>query len=176
MLKSNLIFIFLILISCENSQENIANFVNEGDMPFKEVLEPEIMITQNGDLKLSISSNVMHKFDNGNTYFYGDVVIHFYKGAQVSTSLNCNEIMLDELKNMMTAKGSVLLFNDSQSLSTEELFLDRTESLIYSDAYVSVITENKDTINADQFRSNLDFTNPRFIGVNRSTINNFPEF
>ena len=59
-LKTYLIIIFVTLfLSCQNAQENIENFIDVSSLPLEELTEPIIYYTENGKIRVRVSTNKM---------------------------------------------------------------------------------------------------------------------
>ena len=63
-MRNKLILIALIIISitsCENSEDQIFNFIDEDNPPIEELYNSEILYTENGVLKVKIISSKMER-------------------------------------------------------------------------------------------------------------------
>ena len=58
-LRYTVIFFLIVLASCENSEENISNFIESENLAVEQLTNSEIIYTENGHLKVKITSKNM---------------------------------------------------------------------------------------------------------------------
>ena len=54
--------LFALLFSCENTQQNINQFVEGDELPVEVLTDSEIQYTENGLLKVRVTSKNMQRF------------------------------------------------------------------------------------------------------------------
>lgn len=158
------LFIFLLICfsSCENSQENISNFISYEELPVEELTHSEIIYTENGMLKVKVMSNKMKRFvnDEDRVELFDGVHFDFYRlDVENQKSVLTSEIaIINNTTNIMTASQNVILrSSDNKELLTEELIWDKNKGLIYTDLEIVIRTEDE-IISGVGFKSTPDFT------------------
>lgn len=155
--------LFLIYFSsCENSKENIINFISSEEIPLEELTHSEIMYTENGMIKVKIMSNKMQRFvnDEDRVKLFDGVHFDFYRlDVENQKSVLTSEIAtINNTTNIMKASQNVILkSSDNKELLTEELIWDKNKGLIYTDLEVVIRTEDE-IISGIGFESTPDFT------------------
>ncbi len=161
-MRTKLIFIALIIISitsCENSEDQIINFIEKNNPPIEELYNSEILYTENGVLKVKVISSKMERKseDSEVIYLSGGIEFYFYKldSLNSNTLLTCNNAVINN--NIMKAINNVVLKSpDNKTLKSEELIWDKEKDIIYSDLDVEVITDNE-IVTGVGFKSTSDF-------------------
>ena len=100
--------LFLIYFSsCENSKENIINFISSEELPLEELTHSEIMYTENGMIKVKIMSNKMQRFvnDEDRVKLFDGVHFDFYRlDVENQKSVLTSEIaIINNTTNIMKA-------------------------------------------------------------------------
>lgn len=159
-----ILFIFFLIsfYSCENSKENISNFISYEELPVEELTNSEIIYTENGMLKVKIISNKMERFvnDEDRVELFDGVHFDFYRlDLKNQKSVLTSEIAsINNTTNIMKASQNVILkSSDNKELQTEELIWDKNKGLIYTDIDVVIRTEDE-IISGIGFKSTPDFT------------------
>ena len=161
-LKTYLIIIFVTLfLSCQNAQENIENFIDVSSLPLEELTEPIIYYTENGKIRVRVSTNKMSRYSGEEDIvkLSGNVKIEFFRSgvSDKKSELTCNLALINNTTDIMTANEDVLLMGDQKELSTEQLIWDKNKDVIYTDSEV-IITTQDEVISGVGFESNPEFT------------------
>lgn len=156
------IFFLICFSSCENSKENISNFISSEELPVEELTHSEIIYTENGMLKVKIMSNKMERYvnDEDRVELFDGVHFDFYRlDIENQKSVLTSEIaIINNTTNIMKAIQNVILeSSDNKKLLTEELIWDKSKGLIYTDLEVVIRTEDE-IISGIGFKSTPDFT------------------
>ena len=169
-MKYYLLF-FFILISCSKSYQT--------DTPVKDIhdqlsTDVEITLTEKGNIKALIKSRLLERnnenlelqlTDNVNVDLYDDN----YKHTSLITS---NYAFVSETENRIDAFGDVVVAADNgQQLWTDSLLWDNKADKISTDATLTFISGNFDTLYGTGFESNIDLTDWK-ITKPRGSINN----
>lgn len=149
------------LFSCENTQQNINQFVEGGELPVEVLTDSEIQYTENGLLKVRVTSKNMQRFieDEDRIELSGGVHVDFYKLNQNSqkSKLFSENAIINNSKNLMIAINNVeLKSTDNKILKTEELVWDKNQNLVYTDKNVQIQTDDE-IISGKGFKSTPDF-------------------
>ena len=153
--------LFVLLISCENTQKNINQFVNSDEYPVEVLSDSEIQYTENGLLKVRVISKNMQRFveEDDRIELSGGVHVDFYKLNQNNkkSKLFSENAIINNSKNLMLARNNVELKSaDNKTLKTEELVWDKNQNLIYTDKDVQIQTDGE-IISGTGFKSTPDF-------------------
>ena len=169
-MKYYLLF-FFILIGCSKSYQT--------DAPVEDIhnqlsTDVEITLTEKGNIKAFIKSRLLERnnenlelklTDNVNVDLYDDN----YKHTSLITS---NYAFVSEKENRIDALGDVVVAADNgQELWTDSLLWDNKADKIFTDATLTFISENSDTLYGMGFESNIDLTDWK-ITKPRGSISN----
>jgi LPS export ABC transporter protein LptC len=81
-------------------------------------------------------------------------IAYYDDEGKALSSVKANEALLEEKTGNMIFNGDVqFVSGDSVRLFSEKLLWDEADEMIYSDAFVTVITAEGDTINGTGFES-----------------------
>lgn len=158
----SLIFSLIVLASCENSESNIRNFINTENLAIEQLTDPEIIYTENGNLKVKVMSQKMERFSNKEERIElaGGVHFDFYKLDSTNTKsvLTCEKATINNTTNIMVANNNVVLKDsDNKELKSEQLIWDKKKNLVYTEAEITIQTEDE-IISGVGFKSTPDFT------------------
>ena len=165
------LLLFFILISCSRSYQTDTSVEDIHDQLSTDV---EITLTEQGNIKALIKSRLLERnnenlelklTDNVNVDLYDDN----YKHTSLITS---NYAFVSETENRMDAFGDVVVAADNgQKLLTDSLLWDNKADKISTDATLTFISGNFDTLYGTGFESNIDLTDWK-ITKPRGSINN----
>tara|TARA_B100000900_G_scaffold122972_1_gene103715 strand:- start:18768 stop:19298 length:531 start_codon:yes stop_codon:yes gene_type:complete len=154
-------FFILLFFSCVNDPNIVKEFVEQENYPVEETEYAEIIVTDNGNLKVKASANSIKRYDNTQPALIleGNVKITFYDNSKVANSfLYSNYLEIDQKNNVMIARDNVILISkNSDKLETEQLTFDEKNEKIYTIQKV-IVTTKKEVIQGEGFESNLDFS------------------
>ena len=169
-MKYYLLF-FFILISCSKSYQT--------DTPVKDIhdqlsTDVEITLTEKGNIKALIKSRLLERNnDNLELKLTDNVNVDLYDDNYEHTSLiTSNYAFVSETENRIDAFGDVVVAADNgQQLWTDSLLWDNKADKIFTDATLTFISGNSDTLYGTGFESNIDLTDWK-ITKPRGSINN----
>ena len=169
-MKHYLLF-FFILISCSKSYQT--------DTPVKDIhdqlsTDVEITLTEKGNIKALIKSRLLERNnDNLELKLTDNVNVDLYDDNYEHTSLiTSNYAFVSETENRIDAFGDVVVASDNgQQLWTDSLLWDNKADKIFTDATVTFISGNFDTLYGTGFESNIDLTDWK-ITKPRGSISN----
>ena len=161
-LRYTFIFFLIVLVSCENSEENISNFVNLENLAVEQLTNSEIIYTENGNLKVKVMSQKMERFSEKEERIElaGGVHFDFYKldSTNAKSVLTCEKATINNTTNIMIANNNVILKgSDNKKLKSEELIWDKNKNLIYTESEITIQTDDE-IISGVGFTSTPDFT------------------
>tara|TARA_X000001036_G_C20590392_1_gene770529 strand:+ start:176 stop:688 length:513 start_codon:yes stop_codon:yes gene_type:complete len=162
---------FFILISCSKSYQADTHIEDVHDQLSTDV---EITLTEKGNIKALIKSRLLERnndnlelklTDNVNVDLYDDNYEH-------SSLITSNYAFVSETENRIDAFGNVVVAADNgQELWTDSLLWDNKADRIYTEATLTFISGNSDTLYGTGFESNIDLTDWK-ITQPRGSINN----
>ena len=158
----SLIFSLIVLASCENSEENIRNFINSENLAVEQLTNSQIIYTENGYLKVKVISQRMEQFSDKEERIElsGGVYFDFYKldSTNTKSSLTCEKATINNTTNIMIANNNVVLKgSDDKELKSEQLIWDKNKNLVYTESEITIQTEDE-IISGVGFKSTPDFT------------------
>jgi LPS export ABC transporter protein LptC len=169
-MKYYLLF-FFILISCSRSYQTDTSVEDIHDQLSTEV---EITLTEKGNIKALIKSRLLERNnENLELKLTDNVNVDLYDDNYEHTSLiTSNYAFVSETENRMDAFGDVVVAADNgQKLLTDSLLWDNKADKISTDATLTFISGNFDTLYGTGFESNIDLTDWK-ITKPRGSINN----
>mgnify|MGYP000179103370 CR=1 FL=1 len=161
-LRYTSIFFLIVLVSCENSEENISNFIDSENLAVEQLTNSEIIYTENGHLKVKVISKNMERFSDKEERIElsGGVHFDFYKLDSTNTKsvLTCEKATINNTTNIMIADNNVILKgSDNKELKSEQLIWDKNKNLIYTELEITIQVEDE-IISGIGFTSSPDFT------------------
>ena len=169
-MKYYLLF-FFILISCSRSYQTDTSVEDIHDQLSTDV---EITLTEQGNIKALIKSRLLERNnENLELKLTDNVNVDLYDDNYEHTSLiTSNYAFVSETENRMDAFGDVVVVADNgQKLLTDSLLWDNKADKISTDATLTFISGNFDTLYGTGFESNIDLTDWK-ITKPRGSINN----
>lgn len=159
----------LLLISCENDPEEVAAFRPKPPSPDEIAVEVSLIYTDSARLKAILEAPLMETYRNRPepyTEMRQGIFIEFYdREGGVTSSLKADYGIQYDDKDETEVKGNVLVVNeDGDSLTTEQLFWLEEKDLIYSDRAVRVKTA-EEIIFSEGFESSSSFQNYKFYKI-----------
>jgi len=164
------LLLFFILTSCSRSYEAEATLNDVHDQLSVDV---EITLTEKGNIKALIKSKLLERNDNSLELKLTDNVnVDLYDdNYQHSSLITSNYAFVSETENKINAFGDVIVAADNgQQLWTDSLLWDNKADKIFTNASLTFISGNLDTLYGTGFESNIDLTNWKIIKP-RGSIN-----
>jgi len=164
------LLLFFILTSCSRSYEAEASLNDVHDQLSVDV---EITLTEKGNIKALIKSKLLERNDNSLELKLTDNVnVDLYDDNYQHLSLiTSNYAFVSETENKINAFGDVIVAADNgQQLWTDSLLWDNKADKIFTNASLTFISGNLDTLYGTGFESNIDLTNWK-ITKPRGSIN-----
>jgi len=123
----------IVFSSCENSEENIKNFIDLENLSVEQLTNSEIIYTENGHIKVKVKSNSMERFSDKEEIIElsGGVHFDFYKlnsskkNSAPTSVLSCNRATINNATNIMIANGDVNIKIGDTIISTQQLIWDK---------------------------------------------------
>ena len=161
-MRYTFIFFLIVLASCENSEENISNFINLENLAVEQLTNSEIIYTENGHLKVKVVSQSMEQFSDKEERIElsGGVNFDFYKLDITNTKsvLICEKATINNATNIMIANNNVVLKgSDGKELKSEQLIWDKDKDVVYTELDIIIQTEDE-IISGVGFKSTTDFS------------------
>ena len=158
------------MTSCSRSYEAEATLNDVHDQLSVDV---EITLTEKGNIKALIKSKLLERNDNSLELKLTDNVnVDLYDdNYQHSSLITSNYAFVSETENKINAFGDVIVAADNgQQLWTDSLLWDNKADKIFTNASLTFISGNLDTLYGTGFESNIDLTNWK-ITKPRGSIN-----
>ncbi len=165
-----ILFLVLLLGSCENDIERINMLTDESQAPTIQGTNIEVIYSDSAKVQVQIlapaykqypmAERPYMEFENGlEVFFYDD-------SAKIESELRAEYTIYYMEERLWHATGNVVAqkFGSGDALYTDELFWDESEQLIYSDSYTRVISEGNTLYGKKGFRSHQSLSNWQLIG------------
>lgn len=161
-MKRFLVFAVVVFMSsCSNQMDEIQEVIDQEFRKEEYGSTVEILITKKGKANIKITAPTVIRNYEAKPYneFPDGMKLRVFNEAGVEEStLTANYGKLGDGSTEMVAKDSVVVVNKSgETLNTEHLIWDKEKSLIKTEGFVKIHTEDE-IIYGDGFESNDDFT------------------
>lgn len=162
-MKRFLVFTTALLLfhSCTNEMDEIQEVVEQEFRKEEFGSNVEILITKKGKANIKITApTVVRNYEAKpyNEFPDGMQLEVFNEAGEQESTLTAKYGKLGDGSDEMVAKDSVVVVNKSgETLNTEHLIWDKEKSLIKTEGFVKIHTEDE-IIYGDGFESNDDFT------------------
>ncbi len=162
LMKRFVVFILLLsTFSCTNKMEEIEEIEAKKFIKEEFGSNVEILITKKGKANTKIiAPKVIRNYASKpfNEFPEGMILKVFNEAGEQESTLTANYGKLGDGSSEMIAKDSVVVINKKgETLNTEHLIWDKKKSLIRTEGFVKIHTEDE-IIYGDGFESNDDFT------------------
>lgn len=147
--------------ACSNEQDMASNSEASENVPEQEGWNATLTMSNHGELTSQIQYVRMLRFSNKKeTRFSDGVTFSFYEDGAKISQIETKEAVLDERTNDIQFMGDVrVTTDDGLSVFTDTLFWQHGSERITSEAFVTVVTADSDTINGTGFESGKSFRN-----------------
>ena len=160
-------FIFVIIsvllftfCSSKRVKPSIDSNLNVEELPSQESWNSTITFSDSGKIKAILWTGHLKKFDDKReTFMDQNVKVDFYDSNQQKTStLTSKRARVEEATNNLFAIDSVVAYNDSVKVKTEEMMWRNKDRKIVSDKFVTLISP-KEKIQGYGFESDQNLKN-----------------
>jgi len=136
-----------MLFSCENDLETIATVTATDETPNEIVNDMHTLYSDSGVVVYEIIATRMEKFDDPKnlTIFKNGFQLNIFGGKDsIVSTLTANYAEIRERENIIIARNNVIFtnFEKNQTLTTEELFWDKTAKRVRTDKQFTIIGED----------------------------------
>lgn len=158
-----LIFIsFLLFLSCSTKRVKpvIDKSIKTEQLPSQESWNSTITFSDSGKINAILWAGHLTKFDEKReTLMDENIKVDFFNQQQVkTTTLTAKKGRVDEITNNLFAIDSVVVFNDSVTIKTQEMMWRNKDRKIISDKFVTVLSP-KEKIEGYGFESDQSLKN-----------------
>lgn len=149
---------FFLLLSCDISKDLKLGEGKE-DLP-DEMADSILVVTKNGDRVENILKAAYMKrfYDSKKTILDSLHSEAFNQKGQLDYEIDCNNAVINEAKNLMIAKGNVVVNSEKGKLKTSELRWDQNENIIYVDTLFTLIRKDN-ILTGNYLKTDLEFNN-----------------
>lgn len=158
-------FIIVLFLSFQFCSPNrvkpsVDTNIKTEELPSQESWNSTITFSDSGKIKAILWTGHLRKYDDKHeTYMDQNVKVDFYNQDQIKTTeLRSKKARVDELTNNLFAIDSVVVFNDSVTIKTQEMMWRNKDKKIVSDKFVTVISP-KEKIEGYGFESDQGLKN-----------------
>ncbi len=163
LVKKSLFVILIVLIfqntACQSDHDVASNQHDVPDEADQISYNAKLISTVRGKLSSVIIYKRMERFSNKKyVYFYDGVEISLYEEGTFVSKIKSDSAEVDERSKTMIFNGNVSVRSENGiSLTTSQLQWQEDETRVTSDAFVTVVTTENDTINGTGFESEKSF-------------------
>jgi LPS export ABC transporter protein LptC len=146
--------------SSKRVKPSIDSNLNVEELPSQESWNSTITFSDSGKIKAILWTGHLKKFDDKReTFMDQNVKVDFYDSNQQKTStLTSKRARVEEATNNLFAIDSVVAYNDSVTVKTEEMMWRNKDRKIVSDKFVTLISP-KEKIQGYGFESDQNLKN-----------------
>ncbi|MCH7781749.1 LPS export ABC transporter periplasmic protein LptC [candidate division KSB1 bacterium] len=155
------VIILVVFSGCSTeSNETVSTIEVTENMPDDEAWSFSVTMTTNGIKTAEVRSGYMAHYENRREYELSDsVTADFYDRGNHTSQLTSETATINDERNDLVARGNVVVVSDSGfTLFTEELKWDNERALIFTDEFVTLITD-VDTLYGTGFESDRSLKN-----------------
>lgn len=156
---SNLVIALFLSVACQSEYDVASNQQEALDEPDQISYNAKLISTVRGKLSSVITYKRMERYSNKKyIYFHDGVEISLYEEGVFLSKIKSDSAEFDERSEIMIFNGNVSVKSEGGiSLTTSKLQWQEDEARVTSDAFVTVITAENDTINGAGFESENSF-------------------
>lgn len=135
--------------------------------PLMETTNVRTLFSDSAKLKLQLIAPLEQQFEDGNLVYPKGAVVTLYSSDGKKNVVNIitgKYAKYEKAKNLYTMRGDVQVTNvpEQQRLNTQEIFLDRTKEVIYTDSAMFVkVTTPTEYLTGYGLKANMDFSRYR---------------
>jgi len=141
------LLICCLLFSCKNEIDEVNSSTQELKFPTATYKDYDAIYSDSALVRIRISGKIMEQYTEGIAHdeFKEGVHIWFYdKEGKVESELTANSASRERLRNVMVAKGNVIVYNKKgDKLNTEHLVWDGKSHKVTTNAFVRITTPDK---------------------------------
>ena len=155
----------LVLGGCDKKTATGPKLVYSG--PLMETTNVRTLFSDSAKLKVQLTAPLEQQFENGDMVYPKGAVVTLYSADGKKTIINIitgKYAKFEKAKNIYNMRGDVQVTNvpEQQRLNTQEIFLDRTKQLIYTDSAMFVkVTTPTEYLTGYGLTANQDFSRYR---------------
>ena len=155
----------LALVGCDKKAATGPRLVYTG--PLMETTNVRTLFSDSAKLKLQLTAPLEQQFENGDLVYPKGAVVTLYSSdgkKNVVTTITGKYAKFDKAKNLYNMRGDVQVTNvpEQQRLNTQEIFLERTKEVIYTDSAMFVkVTTSTEYLTGYGLKANMDFSRYR---------------
>jgi LPS export ABC transporter protein LptC len=149
-MKSHLWIVSLlvfVLSSCVNSMEEVSQTSGLADPGIEKGKDVEMYYSENGQVKLRIKGKTLTRYVTEEPYveFDDGLVVDFFDDSlRVISKLTARYGVRYENEGKTIVRNNVVVLNENgEELSTEELIWDESRHIIYTDKQVKITTDEE---------------------------------
>ncbi len=153
-------FLFLQFCTSNRVKPSVDANLKTEELPSQESWNSTITFSDSGKIKAILWTGHLRKYDEKHeTLMDQNVKVDFYNQDQIKTTeLTSKKARVDETTNNLFAIDSVVVFNDSVTIKTQEMMWRNKDKKIVSDKFVTVISP-KEKIEGYGFESDQSLKN-----------------
>lgn len=164
--------ISFIFIACENDISKVNFYAGKKNIPVESMYNAEIIYSDSGIVSGKLKARRLDHYTNKHSFTVmpKGIEVEFYdKNQIVETKLTANYAIKYDDKDVMEAKGNVIIINEKgEQLNTEHIVWSQKKEQINSDAFVKITTKTE-ILMGDGLESNQSFTKYKIKKI-RGTI------
>ncbi len=152
--------LFFQFCSSKRVKPSVDVNLNTEQMPSQQSWSSTITFSDSGKIKAILWAGHLEKYDEKKeTFMDENIKVDFFDQNQIRTTiLTSKKGRVDETTNNLFANDSVIVYNDSVTIKTEEMMWRNKDRKIVSDKFVTVISP-KEKIQGYGFESDQSLKN-----------------
>lgn len=136
-----------MLFSCKTDLQTIENITKVDDSPVESAYNIEVIYSEGASIKMVLTAPRMDRYEGEKNFMEmpeGVQVLFYDSLMNVSSSMTANYAISHEDDERVEARNDVVVINEmNEKLNTELLVWDQKNSLIFSDTFVKITTEDE---------------------------------
>jgi len=150
-------------IGCANTDQEIKD-LEEYTGPLQETFALELLHSDSAVIRIKLISAHQIVHQNHDQEYPEGIFLEIYNKSGDLTTIKANRAYFTKETKIYQVEGDVELINnkEKQKLNTEELFWNPQEEKVYTDRFVTIITEGE-MIKGEGLEANQDFSSYKIL-------------
>lgn len=160
----------ILFCACkQNDLEKIKAFTTSEELPMAEAENFKTLYSDSGIVRFSLKAAECLRYENGGKNYMefpkGVYIVEYDSGEKITSTLKADYAKQFEKEDKWEAKNNVVVTNEKgDTLKTEHLILDNKKQKIFSDEFVTIVSEDQIItgigLEADQDMKNWEIKDP----------------
>ena len=164
----------ILLLACQTSQPE-QKIKTDSNLPDEQSDSIKIYSTANNKIEWELSAAHIERFYDEQKVYGNSVFIKIYNQDNSITTIACNDAELDDIENILTGTGDVIVTSSKGILKTPYLIWDRKTDQLFAKEKVQLIRE-ENVLYGEEMKTDLNLDRIEITKVSAEGNVNEEEF